>query len=389
MTRPTAATPAPFGKRVADARHYLTELTDDLSLSHQMAFSDGIGLLRLLLDRLQEMPVDLTGTPAAANRIGALLTMVELCWIRVGGAGHRQQLRLVTALNQDIRDSGRSLEELLRLADPEGEPRTRRFRLLVETQQRALGQTADRVDSQVERLEEALRRSRGTDERLKQMSAEHELRTADLQETLDERVAELLHQERAAYDQELKRVGKLREEARRLSADLQVHRANLCTDDGTRDRERRQADRWRHVGIGFGLLGLVVLVAGALAHRNAPHWPTLVASLGITTTATYLMALCLRESAGHRAHERQLGVDQHYLAKLILAVGETDPEKRSDLMEQLFRKLMDGDVRLRSADAPSPEEQPVFFALLAQLLTALADKGANSTSPELGTGPRT
>ncbi|TCB99638.1 hypothetical protein E0H26_03510 [Micromonospora zingiberis] len=377
MTPPPAA-PAQMGKRVAAARRQLIQLTEGVPLSNRLTLSDGVGLLQLALDRLTEAPDALLDTPAVATRVNVLFDQVELCWARTGGAGDSQRLALLATLNRDIRDAGRTVDDLLRLVDPDGDARSRRFRLLTEVQQQALGHVADQVDAQLGRLEESLRRHRSNDEHRGVLLAE-QLRG------LDQRVAELLYRERRAYQTEFSLLTRLREEARLLCADLRVRRTEFWTDDGTRSRERRQADRWRHVGLGFGALGLVVLVVGALAHRNNPQWPILIASIGITTTATYLMALCLRESAGHRAHERQIGADQHHLAKITLVLSEIGADKRPDLVEQLLRRLIDGDGRPGSDGAPLAMEQHNVVALLAQMLTALA----GNRSGGAGTDPRT
>lgn len=385
------AAPVPLGHRVADARRQLADLTEDLPLPDRLAFSDGIGMLVLVLDRLPETLADLVSTPST-NRICALLDQLELCWARTGAAaGRRERLALTAALNRRISDEVRTVDEMLRLVEPDGDPRTRRFRLLVETQQRALSDAADRVDTQLDRLEKALRRHRDNDEQrgllVAQKLDEHSQRVAALEETVDNRVAGLLRQERDTYAIELERAIELRKEAEQLSAGLRIGRAELWVDDGTRARERKQADRWRHVAVGFGVLGLAVLVFGALAHRSHPQWPTMIAWLGITTTATYLMALCLRESAGHRAHERRLGEDQHKLNRIITAFSDADPARRPDLVELLVKKLIDGDNRSEAVNAAPAEELPGLAALLAYLLAALGVNRPGTAGP--GADPRT
>ncbi|MET8548919.1 hypothetical protein [Micromonospora zamorensis] len=389
MTSMPPAAPVPLGHRVADARRQLADLTEDLPLPDRLAFSDGIGMLELVLDRLPETLADLVSAPAA-NRICALLDQVELCWARTGAVGRRERLALTAALNRRVSDGVRTVDEMLRLVDPDSDPRTRRFRLLVETQQRALSDGADRVDTQLDRLEKALRRHRDNDEQrgllLAQKLDEHSQRVAALEETLDNRVADLLRQERDTYAGELERAIQLRKEAEHLSAGLRIGRAELWADDGTRARERKQADRWRHVAVGFGVLGLAVLVFGALAHRSHPQWPTMIAWLGITTTATYLMALCLRESAGHRAHERRLGEDQHKLNRIMTAFSDADPARRPDLVELLVKKLIDGDNRPEAVNAAPAEEQSALSALLAYLLAALGAKQPGTAGP--GADPR-
>ncbi len=378
MTRASSAEAAPMAKRIGTARRQLMQLTEDMPLSSCLAVSDGVGLLQLALDRLTENSDDLVETPAVANRINALLNQVELCWAHSGGTGDSQRQALLSTLNRDIRRAGRTVDDLLRMVDPDGDPRTRRFRLLADVQQQALGAAAGRVEAQLSRLDESLRRHRGNDE---QRAAVLEQNLGELHSGLDRRVAELLYRERRAHQTELALLTRLREEARLLCADLRVRRTEFWIDDGTRARERRQADRWRHVGLGFGALGLVALVLGALVHRDNPQWPILVALIGVTTTATFLMAHCLRESAGHRAHERQIGADQHHLAKITLVLSEIGADKRPDLVEQLLRRLIDGEARTGSDGAPLAMEQHSVVAVLAQMLASLAGNRPGGTDP--------